>query len=165
MIRVMFVCTGNICRSPTAEGILRQKVAERGLADQIDSQSCGLIGYHTGEAPDPRAVRLATRRGYDLSRQRASRIRLDDFDEADYLLAMDQGHLASLNAMAPAGTHHKLSLLLAHLPDASEAEVPDPYYGDESDFIKAFDLIEAAVDAFLNKITQKPTSTEAARPT
>ena len=153
MIRVMFVCTGNICRSPTAEGILRRMAADRGLSAEIESRSCGIIAYHTGESPDARAAALAASRGYDLSGQRASQIKHADFHECDYLLAMDKSHLDAMRAMAPAGTEAKISLLLDHLPDSATAEVPDPYYGGGAGFNQAFELIETGIAAFLNKIS------------
>ena len=133
---ILFVCTGNICRSPTAEGVLRGMAAQKGMALRVES--AGTHGYHVGEPPDARAQEHARRRGYDLSAQRARRVAARDFEEFDLILAMDRGHLAILGHACPPAHRHKLRLLLA------EGDVPDPYYGGPEGFERVLDLVEAA---------------------
>jgi len=107
-LSVLVVCTGNICRSPTGEGVLRQLAKARGLADRIHVASAGTHDYHVGEAPDGRSVKHAAKRGYDLTAQRAAQVTADDFDRHDYILAMDRGHLRILRGLQPAGSRAKL---------------------------------------------------------
>ncbi|WP_341678544.1 low molecular weight protein-tyrosine-phosphatase [Niveibacterium sp. SC-1] len=135
--RILFVCTGNICRSPTAEGVARAVFAREGFRAEFDS--AGTQGYHSGEAPDPRSQKAATRRGYDLSGLRARKLTPADFARFDLVLAMDQGHMDLLQAQCPAAYRHKVRLFLDH---ASGAEVPDPYYGGDAGFEHVLDLCE-----------------------
>ena len=132
---ILFVCTGNICRSPTAEGVLRDLSEKAGL--ELHIESAGLGDWHVGDPPDERAQHYARNRGYDLSAQRARQVRPRDFDDFDLILAMDRGHLRSLQKMAPARHHAKIRLFVA------DAEVPDPYYGGADGFEQVLDLIEA----------------------
>lgn len=149
MIRVLFVCTGNICRSPTADGVFRQMVENAGLAHRIDVDSCGTTGYHVGEKPDPRAREFAQSRGYDLSNLRARQLSNRDFTDFDYLLAMDDGHLATMQRACPKEHQGKLRLFLDFHPDHRGKDVPDPYYGGQSGFVRVFDLVEETSGHFL----------------
>ena len=143
-LSVLMVCTGNICRSPTAEGVLRHELAARGLAEQITVDSAGIQGWHAGEPPDARSQTHARRRGYDLSQQRARAVRAEDFAERDVILAMDRGHLQALRERCPEVHRHKLALLLDHAPARVGRDVPDPYYGGAAGFEEVLDLVEAA---------------------
>ena len=144
MIKVLFVCSGNICRSPTAEAVFRRHVEESRLQDLILVDSAGTLDYHAGCAPDPRAVNAGRRRNYDLTRVRARQIRPLDFLEFDHLLAMDRGHLTMLQAASPPGHRHKIHLFLDYAPQLPQREVPDPYYGTAAGFELVLDLVEEA---------------------
>lgn len=152
MIRVLMVCLGNICRSPLAQGVMEQRLRKSGLFHGVLVDSAGTHGYHVGEAPDPRAVEAASRRGYDISGQRARRIRDGDFQSFDYILGMDQENLQNLMARCPGPEVDRLKLLLDFAPGSDGQEVPDPYYGGEEGFERALDLIEAAVDGLIREI-------------
>ena len=149
MKRVLFVCTGNICRSPTAEAFFSQLVRDAGRSDQIISDSCGIAGWHVGKGPDPRSVKALAKRGVDMSHLRARKISSDDYWQNDLLLAMDSTHLDHMreNAGSDASDMALFLSVLGH-----EADVPDPYYGDDNDFKIAVDLIEAGCRAWLQKI-------------
>lgn len=147
---ILFVCMGNICRSPTAEGVLRERAALAGLPLNIDS--AGTHGYHVGEAPDRRSQQHALRRGYDLSRQRARQVQLDDFARFDLLLAMDGQNLALLKAKCPPEQQHKLKLFLSYGQLDPQGEVPDPYYGGDAGFERVLDLIENAADGLIDAL-------------
>jgi protein-tyrosine phosphatase len=140
---VLLVCTGNICRSPTADGVLRQLVREAGLEGRVRVDSAGTHGYHVGEAPDPRAQEHARRRGYDLSALRARQVEPGDFERFDLILAMDRGHLMLLRRLAPPDHRHKLRLFMEFAASWDLAEVPDPYYGGDAGFEQVLDMIEA----------------------
>jgi protein-tyrosine phosphatase len=142
--RILFVCTGNICRSPTAEGVFRHVVAKAGLADRIVIESAGTHGYHVGEAPDPRTQQAAARRGYDLSELRARRVERRDFSDFDYVLAMDETNVQFLERLCPPEHAHKLRLFMEFGPDTALREVPDPYYGGADGFERVLDLAERA---------------------
>nr|WP_325249667.1 low molecular weight protein-tyrosine-phosphatase [Amylibacter sp.] len=142
---ILFVCLGNICRSPTAEGIMRGLVQTAGADIEVDS--AGTSGWHNGALPDRRSMAEAARRGYDLSAQRSRQVVQQDFARFDLILAMDRSNLHNLEAIAPSGAGGKLRLLLDYLPDQPLREVPDPYY--EDGFDRVFDLIEAACRAVL----------------
>jgi protein-tyrosine phosphatase len=141
---VLFICTGNICRSPTAEGVLRHLAAERSLELRIESAGVG--DWHIGDPPDERALRHAKSRGYDLSAQRARQVRAQDFDEFDMILAMDRSHLRALQRIAPAQHQAKIRLFV---PDF---DVPDPYYGGAEGFEKVLDLVEERCRALLDEL-------------
>lgn len=151
-VRVLFVCTGNICRSPTAEGVARQVFAQAGLAAAVEFDSAGTHGYHVGEAPDARTRKAAMRRGYDLAPLRARRLELADFERFDLLLAMDRGHLQEMQSMCPPHLRQRLGLFMAFAPQAAADEVPDPYYGGGGGFEHVLDLCEAAVGGLLERI-------------
>lgn len=153
MKRVLFVCTGNICRSPTAEGVFRHLVEEAGFGDMIESRSAGTHGYHIGEAPDPRTVAAAKRRGFDLSAQRAQKVRAEDFQTYDLILAMDRGHLAHLEALRPNGAKAEVRLFLDYHPDGKLKDVPDPYYGGPDGFENVLDMIEHASKVLLSHVS------------
>jgi len=144
MVRsVLLVCTGNICRSPTADGVLRRLIGEAGLEERVLVDSAGTHGYHVGEAPDARAQEHARRRGYDLSGLRARQVAEDDFERFDLILAMDRGHLAILRRLTPPEHRDKLRLFMEFAEGWDAAEVPDPYYGGEAGFENVLDMIEA----------------------
>ncbi|MDH3412377.1 MAG: low molecular weight phosphotyrosine protein phosphatase [Gammaproteobacteria bacterium] len=149
MTRVLLVCLGNICRSPLAQGVLEQRLRVSGLFHSVRADSAGTHGYHLGEPPDPRAVEAAARRGYDISGQRARRVRDGDFQSFDYILAMDQDNLQQLTARCPAAEVTRLRLLMDFAPGPDRQDVPDPYYGGGDGFERALDLIEAAVDGLI----------------
>lgn len=150
-ISVLVVCTGNICRSPTGEGVLRRLLESRGLADRIRVASAGTHDYHVGEPPDPRTVRHASRRGYDLSGQRAMQVEKRHFDEFDYILAMDRGHLRILRQMQPAGARAKLGLFLEASGAWKDQDVPDPYYGGAAGFEQVLDMVEEAAGRWIER--------------
>jgi len=141
---VLFVCTGNICRSPTAEGVLRHLAEKEGIELRI--ASAGIGDWHIGNPPDERAQRHAKGRGYDLSALRARQVRASDFAEFDLILAMDRGHLRALERMAPPAERHKLRLF------AKGRDVPDPYYGGPDGFEQVLDLVEAACRDLLQEL-------------
>ncbi|MFS2071746.1 low molecular weight protein-tyrosine-phosphatase [Pseudomonas sp. CT11-2] len=144
-MRVLFVCLGNICRSPTAEGVLRHKLREAGLADQVEVASAGTGDWHVGKAPDKRSQAAAKLRGYDLSAQRAQQVTRADFATYDLILAMDNSNLRHLKAMQPAKGKAELDLFLRRYQSEID-EVPDPYYDGDQGFEQVLDLIERASD-------------------
>ena len=151
-IKVLFVCMGNICRSPTAEGVFSQKLKEAGLQDIIEVDSAGTHAYHIGEAPDPRARKSALRRGVDLDALRARRAVAEDFERFDYVLAMDRDNLDALAAICPYGSEYKLQLFLSYAPNLETDEVPDPYYGGAMGFERVLDMVEEAANGLLQDI-------------
>ena len=146
---ILFVCTGNICRSPTAEGVFRSLAQKAGLELRIES--AGLGDWHVGQAPDERAQHHARSRGYDLSPQRARQVRSRDFEEFDLILAMDSGHLRELQRLAPSKHRAKVRLFVA------DRDVPDPYYGGPAGFEHVLDLVEAQCASLLEEL-RTPTS-------
>ncbi|QCY11007.1 low molecular weight protein-tyrosine-phosphatase [Pseudomonas sp. MPC6] len=144
-MRVLFVCLGNICRSPTAEGVLRHKLREAGLADHIEVASAGTGDWHVGKAPDKRSQAAARLRGYDLSAQRAQQVSRADFASYDLILAMDNSNLRHLKALQPAKGKAELDLFLRRYESEID-EVPDPYYDGDQGFEQVLDLIERASD-------------------
>lgn len=152
MVKVLFVCLGNICRSPTAEGVFRDLVRREGLAERIGTDSCGTGAWHTGDAPDPRAQEEARRRGIDITDLRARKISTSDFDTFDYILAMDDRNQRDLTAVATDVGRGKIRLMMSFAPDFGVREVPDPYYGGADGFRDVFDMIEAASQGLLADI-------------
>lgn len=150
--QVLFVCLGNICRSPTAHGLFEKKVERAGLAERVLIESAGTAAWHIGKAPDPRTQAAAAARGYDLSALRARQVSRADFERFDYILAMDQSNLDDLQQLAPADFGGQLGLFLEYAPDAGPREVPDPYYGGDQGFEQVLDLIERAAEGLLQQI-------------
>jgi len=153
MTRLLFICSGNICRSPTAEGVMRHLVALRGLQGQIEVDSAGIGAWHVGEAPDQRSTAVAARRGITLDGA-ARQVRARDFDEFDLLLCADRTHVRDLHRLAPdEETAAKIRLLREFDPASDgDLDVPDPYYGGASGFDHVLDLIAAACDGLLDDI-------------
>lgn len=147
-MRVLFVCMGNICRSPTAEGVFRQRLQQAGLLERVMVDSAGTGDWHVGKAPDDRSAKTALRRGYDLSSLRARQVEAADFDRFDLILAMDHDNLARLKALRPYRRGAELDLFLRRYGLVVD-EVPDPYYGGVSGFEQVLDLIEQASDGLL----------------
>lgn len=152
MKSVLFVCTGNICRSPTAEGVFRKLVADAGLTDFITTDSAGTHGYHVGEPPDRRMQAAAHRRGYDLSRLRARCVAREDFRRFDLVLAMDREHHEILTVLAPPSAGHKVRLMMEFGRRSAHDEVPDPYYGGPEGFELVLDLVEDAAEGLLETL-------------
>jgi protein-tyrosine phosphatase len=148
---VLMVCTGNICRSPTAEGVLRHRVRQAGLQDLVHIDSAGTHDYHVGSPPDERSSRHAAQRGYDLADLRARQVQPLDFERFDLILAMDLGHMDLLREDCPPQHRQKLRLLMDFAPGLG-AEVADPYYGGRQGFETVLDQIEAACDALVEHI-------------
>jgi len=147
---VLFVCTGNICRSPTAEGVFRHKAAQRGL--EVVADSAGVSSEEAGNPPDPRAVDLAARRGYRLPARRARRIRPEDFQRFDLVLGMTRRHLDALERARPADAGAAVDLLMRFAKGRQPQEVPDPWYGATADFERALDMIELGVEGLLDHL-------------
>jgi len=154
-VRVLFVCMGNICRSPTAQGLFRRLLRGEGIERLVQVDSAGTHAYHVGEPPDRRAQEAARRRGVDLSSLRARRIAPEDFAHFDYILAMDQDNYLSLLEICPPGYEGKLQLYMDYAPELRIREVPDPYYGGPTGFERVFDLLEAASEGLLADIRRR----------
>ena len=152
MQRILFVCTGNICRSPTAEGVFRHQVAEAGLADAIATDSVGLEGWHVGKPPDPRSVEAAARRGVDISDLRARQLTQEDFDRFDLLLAMDEGHHHDMLRRATREQRDKVRMFMEVAAGHPAPPVPDPYYGGSGGFETVLDMIEEGARAWLREM-------------
>ena len=150
--RVLLVCLGNICRSPTAEGVLRKKLHQAGLGDRVEVDSAGTAGWHEGKAPDPRSQAAALARGYDLSGLRARQATAEDFRRFDFVFAMDSNNLQDLRPLRPADGRAELSLFLSNIADAPRLDVPDPYYGGEEGFEQVLDLCEQAADGLIRRL-------------
>lgn len=152
MTRVLFVCTGNICRSPTAEGAFRRAVTMAGLGTAIDIDSAGTQGYHIGDAPDVRSIKAAAKRGIEIAGLKARRVCEVDFNTFDLILAMDHSHLNHLRAMRSERHKAELRLFLDYHTEARHRDVPDPYYGEAKDFELVLDLVEAASQGLVNAL-------------
>ena len=152
---VLFVCMGNICRSPTAEGVFRAQANAAGIEQTLFIDSAGTHAYHVGAEPDARSQLYAEKRGYDLSRQRARQVNAKDFDQFDYLLAMDKDNLALLHAACPPEHRHKLGLFMQYASRSAAEEVPDPYHGGARGFDIVLDYIEDASKGLLQKLQKK----------
>ena len=151
-VKVLFVCMGNICRSPTAEGVFRKFIANKGTTDHFLVDSAGTHAYHIGEPSDMRAQQTAKKRGVDLSKIRARKVAPSDFEYFDHVLAMDADNYHILIAASPEQYHHKIALFLDYAPERSENDVPDPYYGGANGFEHVFNLVEDASKGFYHSI-------------
>jgi len=154
-MKILFVCLGNICRSPTAEGVLRTLAAREAPELAIEVDSAGTAGYHVGEPPDARTRAAAARRGYRLDSLRARVVEPADFERFDLILAMDQENLRVLQRRAPAQAHERLRLFLEFAPQRDVREVPDPYYGGPNGFEEVLDLVEEAARGLLAHLRQR----------
>ena len=155
MTKVLFVCMGNICRSPTAHGVMQHKVNARKLNDRIEVDSAGTHAYHIGEQSDSRSRQLARQKGVDMEFIRARKISVNDYDEFDFILAMDEENLALIEYNAPKNHAAKIVLFLefANLAGSvKQAQVPDPYYGGEDGFENVFNLVDRGCDALIEQI-------------
>ena len=155
MIKVLFVCMGNICRSPTAEGVFRHLLRQRNLEDRIEVDSAGTHGYHAGEAPDQRTQRAAAVRQYNLSDMRARKVAAQDLEYFDLILAMDHNNLAVLKRICPPDKHDRLGLLMSYSKNFDDDEVPDPYYGLGHGFDLVLDMIEDAASGLIESLEQR----------
>jgi protein-tyrosine phosphatase len=151
---ILFVCMGNICRSPTAEGVFRRRAVAAGLAEMVYVDSAGTHGYHIGEPPDARSQKFAARRGYGLSKQRARQVTAIDFARFDYLLAMDRDNLALLEEACPPQYRHRLGLFMRFAKNRDSEVVPDPYYGAGAGFDLVLDYIEDASDGLIGVLQE-----------
>lgn len=154
-VRVLFVCMGNICRSPSAHGVFRHRVRQAGLEEHITVVSAGTHGYHVGTPPDERSQAHAARRGYDLSDLRASRLSASDCAAADHVLVMDEANLRDTLDLCPPEHAHKVRLLTQHSRRVNSPDVPDPYYGGEAGFEHVLDIIEDACAELLEHLRQQ----------
>jgi len=154
MVNVLFVCMGNICRSPTAHGVFENLVKLNGLSNDINIDSAGTHAYHVGEPPDKRAQAAALNRGVDLSSQRARRVQVADFECYDYILAMDHDNFSNLIEICPTKMKGKIKLFLSYSSDFDVEVVPDPYYGGSMGFEQVLDMVESASAGLLTHIRQ-----------
>ncbi|MGE5384682.1 MAG: low molecular weight protein-tyrosine-phosphatase [Betaproteobacteria bacterium] len=153
--RVLLVCMGNICRSPTAEGVLKHRIKIMGLSDKVEVDSAGTHGYHVGEPPDPRTQRAALSRGYNLSQMRARRVAPQDLEYFDLVLAMDKTNLDNLRRMAPADKHDRIRLFMDYSENFDDDEVPDPFYGLGHGFDLVIDMVEDAAKGLADELKKK----------
>ncbi len=153
--RILFVCLGNICRSPSAEGVVRHLAARENPPIELELDSAGTAGYHIGAPPDLRSQAAARRRGIDIGDLRARRIESDDYSKFDLILAMDRENLSALNRARPRNSRAQLRLFLEYAPQSGMLEVPDPYYGTERDFERVLDLCCAAARGLIAELQQR----------
>jgi protein-tyrosine phosphatase len=154
-MKILFVCLGNICRSPTAEGVFLHVLKQEAPDLKVSVDSAGTAGYHIGSPPDPRTQRHALSRGIDLSGLRARQLAPEDYRSFDFVLAMDADNLAAMNARRPRGATARLQLFMDYAPELGEPEVPDPYYGGASDFERVLDLTHAASRGLIRALQQR----------
>lgn len=151
-IKILFVCMGNICRSPTAEGIFRQQIVDAGMSDRVEIDSAGTHDYHIGSPPDNRTRLAALQRGYDLSSLRGRQVEVKDFQKFEYILAMDRANLADLERICPPQLRHKLSLFM-EFSSGEQCDVPDPYHGGREGFENVLNMLENAASGLLTRIS------------
>lgn len=154
-MRILFVCMGNICRSPSAEGVFRHVLASQAPELQIEIDSAGTHDYHVGSPPDRRSVAAARRRGIDLSSLRARTVAAEDFTHYDLILAMDEDNLSELRRRAPASYHQRIRLMMEFAPQAASRFVPDPYYGGAQGFEEVLDLLEEAAQGLVAELRKR----------
>ena len=154
-MKVLFVCMGNICRSPTAEAIFRKLAGESGLSDYLEIDSAGTHGFHAGRPPDPRSIAHAARRGFDLTALRSREVVASDFERFDHVIAMDDDNVQQLKAFCPNHLAKKITLLLDYARDSKYREVPDPYQGRAKDFELALDLIEQGCGGLVEHLLEE----------
>jgi len=154
MKRVLFVCLGNICRSPLAEGVFRKKIKERGLEDVYEVDSCGTAAYHIGQQPDGRSVQNASQNGVKLEHQ-ARQFSVDDFENFDYILAMDKSNLRDIQSLEVDRKGYELVLMRNYDVQGINQDVPDPYYGGENGFQEVFEILDRSTTALLNHIVKQ----------
>jgi protein-tyrosine phosphatase len=152
LIKILFVCMGNICRSPTAQGIFEAKLRDEGFDDRVIVDSAGTHSYHVGAPPDPRSIAAALKRGIDLSALRARQVHPDDFYEFDLVLAMDRANLGILERISPRDKRNRLEMFLEFAPGLGIDEVPDPYNGIGNGFERVLDIVEAGSDGLLAQL-------------
>lgn len=162
MTKVLFVCMGNICRSPSAEGVFRHLVNDAGLGDVVRIDSAGTHAFHIGEAPDARAQAAARKRGYEITHCEARQVTAEDFRDFDLILAMDWDNLSAMQQQCPKAYQHKLMLLMRFANEFEEAAVPDPYYGGADGFGKVLDYLEDACQGVLELVRKRATQYQAA---
>ncbi len=165
MIRVLFVCMGNICRSPMAQGVLEKRLDEEQLQDRIQVDSAATHHYHSGDAPDRRGVAAARRRGIDISAQRARRVRDSDFEEFDLILAMDSDNERTLRGICPPFFSDRVKLVLEFAPNLREREVPDPYYVGGEGFEKVLDMLDLCMEELIDELHDRLARRDAANRT
>lgn len=151
-IAILFVCLGNICRSPVAEGIFRKKIEDAGLSDKVIIDSAGTAAWHVGKPPDPRMTSAANIRGYDLTPLRARQAIADDFDKFDFIIAMDHENYDNLMDIRPPSARANLAMFLDFAEHITETQVPDPYFGGERGFYHVIDLVENAADGLIKSL-------------
>lgn len=152
MVRVLFVCMGNICRSPTAHALFEKSILEQGLVDQFEVDSAGTHDYHLGEPPDRRTQQAALKKGIGMGHLKARQVQAKDIDRFDYIVAMDQKNLEFLHALSNPKHHSKIALLLSYHPNCEFEEVPDPFYGGLRGFDEVFEMVDEATRGLLEVI-------------
>ena len=163
MIKVLFICMGNICRSPTAEGVFRFLLRQHGLGASVEVDSAGTHGYHVGESPDPRTQRAAASRGYDLSTIRARKVAPQDLEYFDLILAMDKNNLQALQRMCPPQLAGRLRLFMSYARNFDDEEVPDPFYGLGHGFDLVIDMVEDASMGLIQELKSQLSASPSAK--
>ena len=155
MINILFVCMGNICRSPSAEGFFARALEQSAHKDQVLCDSAGTHSYHVGHAPDSRAVDTATNFGVDIAHLRASKVSVSDFHNYDLIVAMDRSNFSDLQAIQPTGSNARLKMMMKYHPEGRPEEVPDPYYGGIDGFTYMCELLESATAGLLKDVEER----------